>query len=92
MHTIIISNTGNPNDSVYVVSNASRQKLYLRTKKSFQRPVSKIGPDFGCLSYAYKTGGEGLPHHILKSCSILHRHHTFVCSYMLKKLHVFTIL
>ena len=42
MHAIIISNTANLNNLVYVVLNASKQKLYLRTKKAFKGLFPKL--------------------------------------------------
>ena len=42
MHSIIISNTANPNDLVYVVLNATKQKLYLRMKKAFKGLFLKL--------------------------------------------------
>lgn len=39
---IIISNTAIPNDLVYVVLNASKQKFYLRTKKAFKGLFPKL--------------------------------------------------
>ena len=39
---IIISNTAIPNDLVYVVYNASKQKFYLRTKKAFKGLFPKL--------------------------------------------------
>ena len=39
---IIISNTEIPNDLVYVVLNASKQKFYLRTKKAFKGLFPKL--------------------------------------------------
>ena len=39
---IIISNTAIPNDLVYVVLNASKQKIYLRTKKAFKGLFPKL--------------------------------------------------
>lgn len=38
----IISNTAIPNDLVYVVLNASKQKFYLRTKKAFKGLFPKL--------------------------------------------------
>ena len=42
VHAIIISNTANPNDLLYVVLNSSEQKLYLRTKKAFKGLFPKL--------------------------------------------------
>ena len=39
---IIISNTAIPNNLVYVVLNASKQKFYLRTKKAFKGLFPKL--------------------------------------------------
>ena len=62
-------------------------------KKSFQRPVSKIGPDFGCLSYAYKIGGGGpTTPYSEKLQHLAQTSHFYVLIDVQKKLHVFTIL